>query len=315
MVCISVIVPLYNKVDYIRRALDSIAAQTFCDFEVIVVDDGSTDGGGQLASAYPDARFRTITQANRGPGAARNLGVAEANADIITFLDADDEWLSDYLADGKAALDQYGPQVASFTSGYIECPAEMSTERMWRKRGLRDGIQQLNSQTSAGTLSHMLAYMSPCTTIVRARALRKWGGFYDQDRCVFGEDSLFWLKVLLNQPVAFHLSPRVRVHREASDLSKNLRRPRPLEPFLEQPAAIEAVCPAHLRDLLQRFYTLRAFKTACAWGYWGHWRQARSIRDRYRTPGDYRLPYYTSSLVCSTPLGAALGGLWRMVRS
>lgn len=314
MVRVSVIVPLYNKVNYIRRALDSIAAQTLRDFEVIVVDDGSTDGGGQLAAAYPDERFRTITQANRGPGAARNRGVAEAQSDIIAFLDADDEWLPDYLADGKAALDQYGPQVASFTSGYIECPAGVSTERMWRKRGLRDGIQQLNSQTSAGMLSHMLAYMSPCTTMVRAGVLHNWEGFYAQNRCVFGEDSFFWLKVLLNHPVAFQLCPRVRVHREASHLSKNLQGPRPLEPFLEKPAAIEDVCPTYLRDLLQRFYSLRAFKTACAWGYWGHWRQARAIRDRFRTPEDYRLPYFTSSLVCSTPLGAVLGSLWRMIR-
>ncbi|HEY9286336.1 MAG TPA: glycosyltransferase, partial [Pyrinomonadaceae bacterium] len=67
---VSVIVPLYNKGAFVRRALDSIAAQTFADFEAIVVDDGSTDGGARVVAGYADARFRLVAQRNAGPGAA-----------------------------------------------------------------------------------------------------------------------------------------------------------------------------------------------------------------------------------------------------
>ena len=68
---ISIVIPLYNKAPYVRRALDSIAAQTFTDFELIVIDDGSTDDGAAIVENYPDGRFRLIRQGNAGPGAAR----------------------------------------------------------------------------------------------------------------------------------------------------------------------------------------------------------------------------------------------------
>jgi glycosyltransferase involved in cell wall biosynthesis len=77
-VVVSIVIPLYNKAPYVRRSLDSIAQQTFGDFEVLVVNDGSTDGGERLVADYPDPRFRLINQPNAGPGAARNRGVAEA---------------------------------------------------------------------------------------------------------------------------------------------------------------------------------------------------------------------------------------------
>src|SRR5664280_442891 len=94
---LSIVVPLFNKAAYIRRALDSVARQTFGDFEVIIVDDGSTDGGEKIAGSYPDARFRVIYQENQGPGAARNAGIAEATGELTAFLDADDEWLPRHL--------------------------------------------------------------------------------------------------------------------------------------------------------------------------------------------------------------------------
>jgi glycosyltransferase involved in cell wall biosynthesis len=90
---VSIIIPLYNKAPYVRRALESIAAQSLSDFEVIVIDDGSTDDGAAIVAGYSDARYRLIHQANAGPGAARNTGIAQSRGEFIAFLDADDEWL------------------------------------------------------------------------------------------------------------------------------------------------------------------------------------------------------------------------------
>src|ERR1017187_2762295 len=109
---VSVIVPLYNKSTWIDRCLDSILGQTFTHFEIVVVDDGSTDDGPAKVAARGDERIRLIRQANAGPGAARNRGVSEARGELIAMLDADDAWDSDYLAESVRLLEGYGEEVA-----------------------------------------------------------------------------------------------------------------------------------------------------------------------------------------------------------
>lgn len=310
---VSIIIPLYNKAPYVRRALDSISAQTFADFEVIVVDDGSTDGGAAIVADYPDPRFRLVHQPNAGPGAARNAGIAQARGEFIAFLDADDAWLPKYLYESVRLLESFWPEVASVTCGYIEHPAGASTEKLWRKRGLTEGAQRIQPDTAPALVVNMLAYMSPCSTLTRAEVIRKWGGFYEREKCAFGEDAFLWLKVLLNETVAFNLKPLVQFHREASGLSKNLDGSRPVEPFLTDASEIESACPAALRDLLSQVLAIRAAKTACVLGYWGQWRAARSIMHRFTGAKNWRLPYHASAVVCSTPIGSVLGASWRAV--
>jgi glycosyltransferase involved in cell wall biosynthesis len=310
---ISVIVPLYNKSAYVRRALDSIAVQMFSNFEVIVVDDGSTDGGQDIVASYPDPRFRLIRQINSGPGAARNRGAAEARGEFLAFLDADDEWLPTYLEDSLGLMEDSGSRCASVTSGYIDYPSGRSLEQMWRRRGITEGRHRLLPETVPALAVHMLAYMSPWSTIVRADVFRKWGGFYERDRCVYAEDAFLWLKVLLNETVAFSLAPLALFHREASGLSKNLKGARPIEPFLIYPEEIEASCPQHLRELLTGILAIRALKTGCVLGYWGEWRQAGRLMARFTSWRDWNLPYYLPALLCRTPLGAGLGRTWRAV--
>jgi hypothetical protein len=308
---VTVVLPLYNKALYVRRALDSIAAQTFYDFEAIIVDDGSTDGGGEIAGQYADARMRVLCQENAGPGAARNRGIAEARGEFIAFLDADDEWRPEYLAHAVACFDRFDHEVATVTSGYLEYPSGVSREPMWRKRGIQEGVHRVSAATPVELLVSMLAHMSPCSTVVRAAAIRKWGGFFDRDHCVYGEDAFIWIKVLLNEAVAFHAQPLACFHTEASGLSKNLAGARPVEPFLVYPGEIEAACPPPLRDLLARFLARRAFKTACVLGCWGQRRQAAQIRRRFTCPGAWRLAYYFPALAAGTPAGALAGAAWR----
>ena len=93
----SIIIPLYNKESYIQRAIKSVLLQTYQDFELIIVDDGSTDGSFEAASAIQDPRIHIVRQENRGVSAARNRGVSEAKYDWVAFLDADDEWLPEFL--------------------------------------------------------------------------------------------------------------------------------------------------------------------------------------------------------------------------
>src|SRR5664279_5030268 len=171
---LSIVVPLYNKAGYIRRALDSIANQTFDDFEVIIVDDGSTDGGERIAALYPDARFRVISQQNQGPGAARNAGIAEAQVELIAFLDPDDEWLPHNLETAVEVFHRYGSKLGAFSASYIEWPTEISTEPMWRRRGVKDGFVAIDASTRPERLHYMLAFMTPCASMARTEILRKW---------------------------------------------------------------------------------------------------------------------------------------------
>src|SRR5512143_913149 len=90
---VGVVIPLYNKGTLVRRALNSVLGQTFQNFEVVVVDDGSTDEGPDVVRECSDSRVRLIQQANAGPGAARNRGARETQAPLLAFLDADDEWM------------------------------------------------------------------------------------------------------------------------------------------------------------------------------------------------------------------------------
>lgn len=92
---VSIIIPVYNVSEYLRPCLDSIAAQTYSNIEVILVDDGSTDDSVTICREYvaKDSRFRLIEQKNSGPSAARNTGLRDAHGELITFVDADD-WIA-----------------------------------------------------------------------------------------------------------------------------------------------------------------------------------------------------------------------------
>jgi glycosyltransferase involved in cell wall biosynthesis len=95
---ISVVIGLYNKRPYIARAVESVFSQSITDLELIVVDDGSTDGGPAELDLYrTDSRLRIICQANAGNGAARNRGMRESYAPLIAFLDADDAFLPGHI--------------------------------------------------------------------------------------------------------------------------------------------------------------------------------------------------------------------------
>ena len=307
---VSVVVPLFNKAGYVTRCLDSILGQTFGDFELIVVNDGSTDGSEVLVSSYTDRRIRLIGQANAGPGAARNRGLMEARGEYVAFVDADDEWLPQYLESGVNILDAESRAV-SVSCGHTEGPNYKDLTGFWRKRGLREGLHSVDSNAAPKLLVSMVAYMHPCSTLSRTAVLQKCGGFYAQDRCRYAEDAFLFAQILLKFPVYFTFQSLVKIDRTAAQLSNNLGGCRPIEPFLERPDLLEASCPPENRSALRNFLSARAFKTACVLGFWGHWMQARQLRKRFARPGAWRLPYFFPSLVCSTPAGSLLGAAWR----
>ncbi|MGB9938210.1 glycosyltransferase family 2 protein [Methanosarcina sp.] len=97
MFIVSVVIPVYNKEPHVKRALRSVLNQTVQDFEMIVINDRSTDKSLQEVKSFSDPRIRLISQENSGVSIACNRGIDEAKSELIAFLDADDEWIPDYL--------------------------------------------------------------------------------------------------------------------------------------------------------------------------------------------------------------------------
>lgn len=107
MIYFSVIIPLYNKEKAIRSTLESVLCQSYPHFEIIVVDDGSTDSGPALVLSMKEGRIRLIRQENGGPGSARNLGISQAKYEWVVFLDADDLMLPGALDTFASHLDDH----------------------------------------------------------------------------------------------------------------------------------------------------------------------------------------------------------------
>lgn len=129
----SVVIPLYNKADTIVRALNSVAAQTFRDYEVIVVDDGSTDDGANVAESFVGIdNLHVVKQKNAGVSAARNRGAAEAAGKFIALLDADDVWFPRHLEYTATAVSRY-PDIGLLGGGY----ERVEGRRLFRVRAPR----------------------------------------------------------------------------------------------------------------------------------------------------------------------------------
>lgn len=311
---VSVVVPLYQKAPFVRRALRSLTHQTFSALEVIVVDDGSTDGGDAIAKAWPDPRVRLVRQPNGGPGAARNRGAAEAKGSLLAFLDADDEWHPEFLARGVKSLEEAGPEVAATVCGHRVMPADTTRERLWRRRGVREGIFRATPQERALRFIHQLAFMSPCATLIRREAFERCGGFYARDRCLYGEDAYLFMRVLLQHPVSFRFDPLVTFHTDASALSNNLPGPRPLEPFLRFSEEFELECPRALRPLLREILSIRASKTACMLAWWGRQKEAEALLARFAAVRRLWHPWALAATVAVSGLGIRVGALARAAR-
>ena len=123
---ISVIIPLFNKGFIISETLQSVLAQTFTDFEIVIVNDGSTDNGFEVVSKFSDNRINLFQQENKGAAAARNLGIEKATGELIAFLDADDYWFPNHLEEIFKLYTDF-PNCGMYGSRYLMKISEKKT--------------------------------------------------------------------------------------------------------------------------------------------------------------------------------------------
>lgn len=186
-----VVMPLYNKREFVGRTIASVICQSFTDWRLIVVDDGSSDGGADVVRHFDDPRISLIQQSNNGVGPARNAGIAASKAGWIAFLDADDLWNADHLAELDLLRRQF-PE-----SGLLGCAF-----------GRFSGALEPKLQSSAGN-RRLARYFAECargqellvtsSAAVRRGAVDRVGPFEDLPG---NEDVELWARLAIHWPVA-----------------------------------------------------------------------------------------------------------------
>jgi len=185
---VSVILPTYNRGWIVAEAIESVLSQTFKDYELIVVDDGSTDDTAKILQGFQD-HILVITQENRGVSAARNRGMAKARGRYFAFLDSDDLWLSEKLSEQ--------------TSFFASHPHALicQTEEIWIRNGARVNPKEKHKKLSGDIFipSLALCLVSPSAVMIRRELFDDVGGFDESlPAC---EDYDLWLRVSWKYPV------------------------------------------------------------------------------------------------------------------
>jgi glycosyltransferase involved in cell wall biosynthesis len=203
---VSVIIPTYNRRAYLQEAIDSVLAQTYTDYEVIVIDDGSTDGTGEALRARYGERIYYEWQENQGESVARNRGIALAQGEYIAFLDSDDLWLPEKVEKQVAFLDEHPETRAVFCQAHT-CDAHGERLQQVLAGDLGPDAFTLEALLMTNTIS------GPGSTLVLdATLLRKAGSFDPQIR--FAEDWDLCLRIRIITEIGYLPEPlaSVRVH-------------------------------------------------------------------------------------------------------
>jgi glycosyltransferase involved in cell wall biosynthesis len=185
---ISVVIPTYNRASFLKEAIDSVLSQTFRDFELIVVDDGSTDETPELLLSYGN-KIKVIKKANKGPSAARNRGIKAAKGEWIAFLDSDDVWKPDKL-EKQVQFIKDNPDIKI-----------CQTEEIWIRNGKRVNPRKKHEMHSGWIYEQCLplCIVSPSSVMIHRDVFEKVG-FFDETMPAC-EDYDLWLRIAPYYPI------------------------------------------------------------------------------------------------------------------
>ncbi len=187
---LSVVVPTFNRAHCLGETLESIVSQSYRDFELIVVDDGSTDATGEVVQRFAKARYLRLSE-NAGVSHARNRGIALACGEFICFLDSDDLWLKDKLE-----------RQIEWMDAHPECTV-CYTDEIWIRNGVRVNPMKKHGKYSGDIFRHCLplCIVSPSSVLMRASLFEEVGRFDESlPAC---EDYDLWLRIALRHPFHF----------------------------------------------------------------------------------------------------------------
>lgn len=281
MAKVSVIIPLYNQENYIARAIGSVIGQTYQDFELAVVDDGSTDRGPDLVRSFQDPRLKLVQQHNSGPGAARNCGIRESTAPYLAFLDADDEWMPEFLEKYLEVI------VANSECEYVVGPRFEGANRTdlscdWRKSGICEGAWSLPSNVTHVAYHQLLCKLHTVGGMLCSRSVvERYGGFYAKNGCRYGEDRYLEMQLLFNHKLYRLVEPLIWYHTETNGLSGKVDGPKPLHPVLTDPEPVRLSCAPCFRPVLEEWLASHALGYALEYARAGDLSTSRDLIRRF----------------------------------
>lgn len=211
---VSVVIPTYNASGFIGEALESVFQQTYQDFEILVVDDGSTDDTAAVVRGFGSA-VRFIQQEHAGPSRARNRGISEAKGSYIAFLDADDLWLPQKL-EKQLALFRADPTLGLVTVGHQAFDEEGVYEPTWDKRA------DLFGDRNVATAIFLKSNVATPTVMVPRSVLEDVGGF--EEEIYIGEDDNLWIRIAAKYRVGLIDDLLVQLRRREDSLTKDKAR-------------------------------------------------------------------------------------------
>jgi len=198
---VNVIIPTFNREEILPRAIDSILAQTYENFDLTIVDDGSTDGTYEVVKKYlQHVNVRYIRTDNKGVSAARNIGVSLSSGDYVSFLDSDDLWHPDKLELQMNFLKQ---------NSHLEC---VHGEEIWIRNGKRVNKKKVHQKFGGNIFKECLplCFISPSTVLISRKVFLEMNGF--DENFVVCEDYDLWLKISSLYEVGFIETPIMTKH-------------------------------------------------------------------------------------------------------
>lgn len=195
----SVIIPVYNKADTICSAVESIYSQTFNDYEIIIVNDGSSDNLDEALFSINGPKLRLINQNNGGVSVARNTGVSNARGDYVCFLDADDLWKPNHLEILNGLIEKYPKSEAFVTSHEVVLPNENSIHS---SHELKDYDEDFETDDFLGLLNSTSYSVVHTNSVCAKREMLKKNGIRFEPGIKIGEDTDVWYRLGLKNNVA-----------------------------------------------------------------------------------------------------------------
>lgn len=281
---VSVVIPAYNAVAFLPRAVESVLGQTYSDFELIVVDDGSTDETPQVMEEYEDD-VRYVRKENGGSASARNRGIREARGEYIALLDADDVWLPEKL-ERQMELHRTDPDLMWSYTNWLQVDQETG-ETIHRS-------DQIMENQGGDVLRPLIGrlFIPPSTQVFRRDVFEDVGTYDESDLHLTSEDWEFSLRVAEKYPIGYLDQPLVRrlrhggkktttmdlddaLHDRQAIITKAVRRNPDRLTDLYNPAMANLYTKMGRKalDREERFRALRMFGTAIKYAptYWRAW--------------------------------------------
>ena len=198
----SVIIPLYNKAPYVGKTVESVLGQTFGDYELIIVDNGSNDGSHEIVAAFADHRIKIVRlEENVGVSNARNKGVAMASAPIVTFLDADDWWEPTFLEEMAGLIERH-PDAGIYGTGYY---IVKNGKKRLAPIGVDEGFEEGEINYCAVYAKTLCMPLTSITVAMPKAVFDETGGF--KPHLKLGEDFDLWVRIALKHKTVFLNKP------------------------------------------------------------------------------------------------------------